>query len=316
MNRREYIARINSVINYIQNHMDEDLSLKTLSSVAAFSPFHFHRIFKAIVGENLNEFVKRIRVEKSADFLINRDDLTITEIALICGFSSSSTFSRAFSGYFGVNARIFRKNKPNSKDCKIYRKNEQESWFPENYSNYRAVSHQVPLGGINFAVKIERLPELHVAFVRNMFGYSKGIYSKDIVAAFIKTEMWLRKNNLDPKESLELGITYDNPDITASRKCRYDAAYTLPRSFIQGEGEVGIQDVSGGLYAVSSIQLTDVKNAEEAIRELGQAVDQLYGQWLPDSGFKLANRPCLEVYHTKLQGPLVRIDYFLPIEEG
>lgn len=59
MNRREYIVRINSVINHIQNHMDEDLSLKVLSSVAVFSPFHFHRIFKAIVGENLNEFLWR-----------------------------------------------------------------------------------------------------------------------------------------------------------------------------------------------------------------------------------------------------------------
>jgi AraC family transcriptional regulator len=114
----------------------------------------------------------------------------------------------------------------------------------------------------------------------------------------------------------EYGITYDNPDITASGKCRYDAAYTVSRSFIQGEGEVGIQDVSGGLYAVNSIQLTDVKTAEEAIRELGQAVDKMYGQWLPDSGFKLTNRPCLEVYHTELKGPLVSIDYFLPIEEG
>jgi AraC family transcriptional regulator len=210
---------------------------------------------------------------------------------------------------------VFHLHGSNSKDCKVYRKKGQESWFPEMYSNNRAVSNQAQKGRENLAVRIERLPELHVAFVRNMFGYSKGIYSKDIVSAFNKTEIWLRKNNLDPKQALELGITYDNPDITASGKCRYDAAYTVPRSLIFGEDEVGIQDVPSGLYAVNTIQLIDVKTAEEPIRELGQAVDDLYGQWLPDSGFKLANRPCLEIYRTELQGAIVRIDYFLPIEE-
>jgi AraC family transcriptional regulator len=316
MNRREYITRINSVINYIENHMDGDLSLKSLSRIAAFSPFHFHRIFKAIVGENLNEFVKRIRVEKGAHFLINREDLSITEIALICGFSSSSTFSRAFSEHFGANARTFRKSRSNSKDCKVYSKNDQELWLPGRYTDYIVSGNNALRGAENFAVKIEKLPELHIAFVRNMFGYSKGIYSEDIVSAFNKIEKWLKKNHIDPKQAMELGITYDNPDITVSEKCRYDAAYTVPRSLIYGEGEVGIQDIPSGLYAIYTIKLTNVKTAGEAILELGQVVDFMYGQWLPDSDFTLANRPCLEIYRTELQGGLVIIDYCLPIEKG
>ena len=117
MKRTEYISRINKVISYIDDHLAEDLSLASLPRIAAFSPFHFLRIFKAVVGENPIEYVKRVRVEKSAQYLIYRRDLSITEIAFLCGFSSSSIFSRAFSEHFKINARAFRNNNSNSNNC-------------------------------------------------------------------------------------------------------------------------------------------------------------------------------------------------------
>ena len=62
----EYTARINRVLDYIEANIDTALSLETLAGVAHFSPFHFHRIFKAMTGETLNRFIQRIRVEKAA----------------------------------------------------------------------------------------------------------------------------------------------------------------------------------------------------------------------------------------------------------
>ena len=69
--RDEYIARINRVIDYIEANPDQDLTLSGLAEVAYFSRFHFHRIFRAIVGETLNQFIQRNRVEKAASQLIN-----------------------------------------------------------------------------------------------------------------------------------------------------------------------------------------------------------------------------------------------------
>ncbi|BBI30832.1 AraC family transcriptional regulator [Cohnella abietis] len=316
MNRRDYISRINKVMNYIDNHLEEDLSLASLSRIAAFSPFHFHRIFKAIVGENVNEFVKRIRIEKSAHYLENRSDLSITDIASACGFTSLSTFSRAFSEHFEVSARDYRKNRQHSKNSQVYRKKGQEVLGVESYSEYVAtgVSDQMSVE----QVRIERLPELHVAYVRNRFGFSKGIFSKEIVDSFSKTEAWLRQNNLDLRKSIEIGITYDNPDITENEKCRYDAAFTIPAELTDSldHEEVGIQDVPGGLYAVYTIRLTNVSSEEEVIAQLGHVVDYMYGRWLPDSDYLLANRPCLEIYHTELQGAVVILDFCLPVEKG
>lgn len=79
--RKEYVSRINRVIDYIKDNPDGDLSLNNLASVAAFSKFYFHRVFKSISGENLNIYVTRIRVEKPAFFLVYSPEKTITTIA-------------------------------------------------------------------------------------------------------------------------------------------------------------------------------------------------------------------------------------------
>jgi AraC family transcriptional regulator len=94
--KAEYTARINRVIDYIEKHIDKNLAREDLASVANFSPFHFHRIFGAMVGETLNQFIQRIRIEKAAVQLINHPKKSITEIAFDCGFSGSSTFARTF----------------------------------------------------------------------------------------------------------------------------------------------------------------------------------------------------------------------------
>jgi AraC family transcriptional regulator len=73
-----------------------------------FSPFHFHRIFSAMVGETLSSFIRRLRLERAASMLIDHPKQTITEIAMACGFSSSASFARAFAERFGMSASELR----------------------------------------------------------------------------------------------------------------------------------------------------------------------------------------------------------------
>jgi AraC family transcriptional regulator len=98
--RREYAARINRVVDYIQSHLADPLDLERLAAVACFSPFHFHRLFHAWMGETLQDFVHRLRLERAAQLLLFNPLTSISEIALECGFSSSSAFARAFKGAF------------------------------------------------------------------------------------------------------------------------------------------------------------------------------------------------------------------------
>ena len=102
--RNEYISRINRVIDYIEKNIDKDLSLEKLAKVANFSRFHFHRIFRVMTGETLNQFIQRIRVEKAASQLISNPKKSITEIAFDCGFSGSAPFARSFKEYLNMSA--------------------------------------------------------------------------------------------------------------------------------------------------------------------------------------------------------------------
>lgn len=106
--REEYVSRINSVIDYIEANIDTDLSLGNIATAANFSQFHFHRIFHAMVGETLSQFIQRIRLEKAATLLVNNPKKSITEIALECGFSGSAAFARAFRDAFHMTATEWR----------------------------------------------------------------------------------------------------------------------------------------------------------------------------------------------------------------
>jgi AraC family transcriptional regulator len=66
----DYADRINRAINFVLNNMDRPIRLEQVARVACFSPFHFHRIFRSLIGESLNEFVKRVRLERAT-----RDDV-------------------------------------------------------------------------------------------------------------------------------------------------------------------------------------------------------------------------------------------------
>ena len=97
-----YVQRVNLAIDHIVGHLDEPLRLRDLSRVAMLSPFHFHRVFQALVGSTPADFVKRLRLEKALTLMSRTRSRSLTTIALGCGFSSSSDFSRCFKQRFGV----------------------------------------------------------------------------------------------------------------------------------------------------------------------------------------------------------------------
>src|ERR1700712_2284808 len=102
-----YIRRINKAIDYATENLDKKISLDVLAAQALFSPYHFHRIFRAVMGETVNGFTTRMRNEKAAR-LLRFSKKTMTDIAMECGFSSSSTFSRIFRQYFQISPTEYR----------------------------------------------------------------------------------------------------------------------------------------------------------------------------------------------------------------
>ena len=84
-------------MDYVRRNLDSDLSLDELAKVAYFSPYHFHRIFKATTGETLVQFTQRARLERAAYLMKASPERELGSIALEVGFSAQSDFSRVFN---------------------------------------------------------------------------------------------------------------------------------------------------------------------------------------------------------------------------
>lgn len=93
---------MNRAIDHVIAHLAQPLSLDEVAAAALVSPFHFHRIFRALTGETLNAFITRLRLEKALTLMAHHRHRTLTEVALASGFSSPSDFARCFRQRFGV----------------------------------------------------------------------------------------------------------------------------------------------------------------------------------------------------------------------
>lgn len=265
--RAEYVARIHRVVEYIDRHLDEQLELDTLAKVANFSPFHFHRLFTAWMGETLGDYVRRRRLEVAALRLVSQPRLPVTQVALSVGFGSTEAFARAFKTRFGFTPTTWRGTQVSNRD-QLKSKVDQASAPP--LGNH---------GGMKVTI-VDREPT-RVAYLRHIGPYGKPLSDFWMT----KVDPWMETNGLYGKP--RYGISHDDPGITAPEKLRYDAAVEVPPSFV-GVGDHQMTVIPGGKYAVGNFKGTD--------KEVGEAWDWLVRDWLAGSGMQLDSRPFFEHY--------------------
>jgi AraC family transcriptional regulator len=295
--RDEYIGRINRVLDYIEGNLDGELSLKTLAKVANFSEFHFHRIFKSLVGETLNQFIQRRRVEKAASMLIGNPTKSITDVAFDCGFSGSATFARVFKETFGVSASQWRENggRIESKNCKT--KSKIDKIDSKVGKDIDLISYTIDLESGKFLwrykmnkseikVEVKEMPDMHVAYVRHI-----GPYKGDAAlfeGLFMKLCSWAGPRGLiRPPQTQFISVYYDDPEVTEDEKLRVDVCITVPED-TQVEGEIGKMTLPGGKYAAGHFEILP--------SEYGEAWNAMMCGWLPESGYQCDDRPCFELY--------------------
>jgi AraC family transcriptional regulator len=295
--QEEYALRINRVIDYIEANLDKDLSLDTLSEVACFSRYHFHRVFSAMVGETLGHFIGRLRLEKAASKLLSNRKISITKIAFDYGFSSSAVFARAFKEAFGISAGQWRAHgnsnmcNKESNTCKSIRNRGKEFTIRPLYNEcdvttqtWRIVmKEKVDIQG---TVVVKELPEMQVAYVRHIGPYSG---NNDLFQGlFDKLMAWAGPRGLLRfPETKMLTIYYDDPSITEESKLRVDVCMSVPIG-TPTDGDIGSMTIPAGKDAVATFEITQ--------DQFGDAWNAVYGQWIRQSGYVPDDRPCYEVY--------------------
>ncbi|MCE7992515.1 MAG: AraC family transcriptional regulator [Roseivirga sp.] len=273
--KREYIKRISYVLDFIEKNLDADLSLELLAQKAHYSPYHFHRTFSTIIGESLNEYVGRKRLERIASVLLVEANKPIKELAYSYGFNSESSFSRAFKKYYGISPTRFK-----SEGKTVLSKIGIESFESEKY--ICSIDNLKKWAEVNAQITIEELQEIRCVGIMHMgeFDQMSGMYQRLMT--------WASDKGILPSSDFKaITIYHDNPHVTTTSKVRYSACVTIDKS-IKADGEIRPVTVQKGYYAIGHFKI-------EAV-DFPKAWKFMYS-WVLDNDHKFRDGDYFEVYH-------------------
>jgi AraC family transcriptional regulator len=254
-----YAERFARVLDYIESHLGEELSVERLSREADLSKFHFHRQFSAYVGVSVSRYVQTLRLRRASRRLVFEPDSKIIDIALEAGFENPESFSRAFKREYGRTPSQFR----NAPAWKPWRETCQ---FPMSVRRK------------NMDVKIVDFAETKVAALEHR-GPPELV--NDSAQTFIE---WRKESKLSPKDRCRtFGVAYDNPDATEPQAFRFDLCGEVTAAVPANPQSVVNKIIPGGRCAVARHLGSHDRIGESAYR--------LYREWLPGSGEELRDFP-------------------------
>lgn len=263
-------------MDFIVQNLSSPLRLEDVAQAASFSPFHFHRVFRSLMGETLQQFVKRQRLERALYWMSHAQRKSLTAIALECGFSSSSDFSRSFKNHFGVAPSAF--------DLEAYRdmrRSDFEAVLADQENGPRLPRLPKGENPDRFEVTLRDLPARTVAYIRVRNPYQ----GTGVVDACKRLMDWADARGIG--DNPWLGYMWEDPEIVALEACRYDVAVVVDE--FQAEGEVGRFDFPA--MRVAEIELRGNIELEQ------RALDWIFGTWLPQSGYVPDDNPAFEAWH-------------------
>ena len=104
---KSHLEQINLALVYVHNNFEANITAEDLAYESGYSIFHFHRIFKDIVGQSINDYIRNTRLEKASNLLLYNQHKTISEIATDSGFTTATGFSAAFKKKFGTTPKKY-----------------------------------------------------------------------------------------------------------------------------------------------------------------------------------------------------------------
>jgi len=282
--RSDYQAAVLGAVERVIAALDEALDLEGLARGAALSTFHFHRVFRGVVGETPLELHRRLRLERAAESLC-RTSRTVTEIAFDAGYETHEAFTRSFRHQYGAAPSAFRERAEGAAPtchggpsielaarCGLH--------VRDGRVDLRALVLTIGENIVN--VTIETLPVRRLATVRHV-----GLYA-EIGEAFHRLGLIAAESGLYAHcEPAMLALFYDDPETTPAAELRSDAALVVPAGIAMPPG-LSEAMLPAGRYAKTTHR--------GPYTGLGDVWARLMGEWLPRSGQRVGAGPSYEVY--------------------
>lgn len=212
----EYFQAVYKVIDYIEKNYADELTVESLSEVAGFSKYHFHRVFDNITGINLGKYIRIVRLQQSTTKL--RTKITVTQVAMQSGYETHASFAKAFKKRFGVS--------------------------PKNFSHKTYIE-----GAKMIQPKIVNFERIEVLYVRKLGDYNiVSAQAFEVLMGFAYGHKIKNKKNLMGQDAMIFGIGHDDPNTTPLDELRYDACISYDDKSVKPKGEVGVKFIEGGKH--------------------------------------------------------------------
>jgi AraC family transcriptional regulator len=281
--KSEHQQVIMKVLHYINQNLAEDVSLKTLSNIANYSPFHFQKLFLEAVSETPKQYVIRLRIERAAHFIKIFPNLPINEIASVCGFSSNSIFSRAFKNYYGISAEKFREL-PTDELVKLnFYKEKHTDWAETSWiTPITDIQEKINTININLSPTVSTIYSTKIACIQTTLSHKE-----NISFAFKSLVQWANPQGLITPNTKFIGIWLDFPFLTTYSKCRYLCGIEVSSEIKLAKG-INILELKKGQYINCKLS-----------GDINQTLDSLIAlnhNYIDSMGYKISEMICFEQF--------------------
>ena len=268
----DHRERILRVTNHLNRQLDQKIQLDQLANLACFSPFHFIRVFEAVMGETPQKYIIRKRMER-AGFNLLKHNWSVTDVAFSVSYETPSSFSKIFKNTFGISPRQFRDT---TAEKEYYKAHHPFRFSGEEYKYSR--SAPVPV--------IKCLPPIKVLCIENK-GVKEGSFLATAPASFRQFDKEIARRNLESRVHAQVSI-YPFRPLTFDDK----QVVNFVGAIVDGE----LESFSGMKCVTLPLGRYAIFNHFGSYRFIPQTWNQAYMNWLPKSGKQLRDDPPVEIH--------------------
>lgn len=267
-------------IDYILQHIDEEISIEDVANHCHFSKYYFSRIFKAETGESIYAFIKRLKMEHSAISIKLEKEKTITDIGIDYGYSSSN-YSSAFKKHHHIAPADFRKKPHGTSVPHPFDTDRHDS-----FQSYEAYA---------LRTQIQECDDLTFLYERYIGNYLD--LGKNWSAFTEKYQGWIKE------DTLLIERFYHDPAVTGIDQCMYDIGITVDRCCPLSN----VSTICGGRFAVYRF--------DGLIEDIFMSLQGLYTVWLVNSSYRMEESYGLNIYRAvDRENRHVVMDFCIPVK--